>query len=468
MRDFSDWYDYIDNYVLMFSLSALYKPVRIIFVNQYAEERLCYPEMRLSKMSPKDAFYAKEDQDVAQILGYSFREASFDTVILAKNGRKTNVRCRTKVIKENGKKTGCIICRGIDRVKTLEDEVEFLNEELVNQKEDFETLIDNLTHTQEQLVQSEKMAALGQLISGIAHEINTPLGAIKASVGNLSDSLEKMVFEFPKRMIEMGNNEKDLLLYLLDNLGVDLQMLSSKERRKLRRGISNKLNENNIPEANYFSDVLTMLGINEDVDHIIKKIKGCDAKPVFDIAKGINSLVKNKDTIHIAVEKASKVVFALKKFAHHDQSGEKVSSDIIDGIETVLTLYGNQTKHGIDLIRDFESLPMVECYFDEINQVWTNLIHNAIQAMGNKGTLTIRTKKFEKEIVVSVSDTGAGIEPELYDRIFEPFFTTKQQGEGSGIGLDIVKQIIEKHDGQIYFESEVGIGSEFFVKLPII
>jgi signal transduction histidine kinase len=108
------------------------------------------------------------------------------------------------------------------------------------------------------------------------------------------------------------------------------------------------------------------------------------------------------------------------------------------------------------------------CYQDEINQVWTNLIQNALQAMEQGGTLTLEATTDEQNITIYVSDTGEGIEPNIIENIFEPFFTTKKQGEGSGLGLDIVKKIIDKHNGQISVQSELGVGTTFKIIIPLI
>jgi len=118
-------------------------------------------------------------------------------------------------------------------------------------------------------------------------------------------------------------------------------------------------------------------------------------------------------------------------------------------------------------LSNYDELPKVNCYEDEMNQVWTNLIHNAIQAMDYKGILRISAKNNVDSISISFADNGSGIEKDIQDKIFEPFFTTKKQGEGSGMGLDIVKKIIEKHDGKIMFKSEIGKGTEFIINLPV-
>ena len=117
-------------------------------------------------------------------------------------------------------------------------------------------------------------------------------------------------------------------------------------------------------------------------------------------------------------------------------------------------------------MRQYEEIPAISCLPDELNQVWTNLIHNALQAMNHEGTLTLGIRRIGDEAVVSVGDTGAGIPEAIRDKIFNIFFTTKPVGEGSGLGLDIVKKIIEKHHGRIDFKSEIGVGTTFFVYLP--
>ncbi|RMG07246.1 MAG: GHKL domain-containing protein, partial [Cyanobacteria bacterium J055] len=138
-----------------------------------------------------------------------------------------------------------------------------------------------------------------------------------------------------------------------------------------------------------------------------------------------------------------------------------------EGIETILTLYQNQLKHGVEVVRNFDSsLPKISCYPDELNQVWTNLIHNALQAMDNKGKLVIDACQTDGKIEVSITDSGAGISPEVLPKIFQPFFTTKPPGEGSGLGLDIVRKIIEKHQGTIEVDSVPG-KTKFTVSLPI-
>jgi two-component system, NtrC family, sensor kinase len=184
------------------------------------------------------------------------------------------------------------------------------------------------------------------------------------------------------------------------------------------------------------------------------------------MAYQLSGLKDSAQNISIAVDRASKVVFALKSYARYDTSGEKFKANIIDGIETVLTLYQNQIKQGVEVVKNYHEFPPILCYADELNQVWTNLIHNALQAMDNRGTLTIEALQENDFILVSIVDSGKGIEPEVLPKIFQPFFTTKPPGEGSGLGLDIVRKIVTKHDGKIQVESEPG-RTAFTVSLPV-
>jgi signal transduction histidine kinase len=132
----------------------------------------------------------------------------------------------------------------------------------------------------------------------------------------------------------------------------------------------------------------------------------------------------------------------------------------------VLDLYHNQLKQGIEVIRDFQDIPPIWCFPDELIQVWTNLIYNAIQAMGGVGTLKLSMWTINTTVWVSITDSGCGIPPELQAKIFEPFFTTKPMGEGSGLGLDIVKKIVEKHHGSLTVQSKPG-ETTFQVRLSI-
>jgi signal transduction histidine kinase len=175
----------------------------------------------------------------------------------------------------------------------------------------------------------------------------------------------------------------------------------------------------------------------------------------------------NRQNIQLAVDRASKIVFALKSYAHQDPNSQCVQAAVVDSLEIVLVLYQNQIKRGIDVLKDYQTVPAIFCYPDELTQVWSNLISNAIQAMNYHGTLQISVCQQQQYIVVQITDEGTGIPVEIQNKIFDPFFTTKAAGEGSGLGLNIVQKIVTKHRGKIELFSEPGCTS-FQVWLPII
>ncbi len=341
-------------------------------------------------------------------------------------------------------------------------------EELRTQKEELQSTLEHLKLTQAELIQSEKMASLGQLIAGIAHEINTPLGAINASITTITDSTQQSIKLLPDLVKILSENELKLFMDMVNKSVTNNNMMTSKEERETRKKITTQLEERGIAEADDFADILVDMGIYNNIEIYTPLFK----PQTMQAAYHLSMQIKNSKNIKMAVERAAKTVFALKNYARYSNENSKVAANIVEGIETVLILYQNQLKHGIALHKEFEEVPTILCYPDELNQVWTNLIHNAIQAMDGKGDLSISVSKnptgFQNlsGLMVQIADTGKGIPPEIKDRIFDAFFTTKPSGEGSGLGLYIVKQIIDKHKGTISFESEMGKGTSFIVNLP--
>ena len=311
------------------------------------------------------------------------------------------------------------------------------------------------------------MGALGHLIAGIAHEINTPIGAIQASVGNISTSLDSSMQNLYKLFTKLSKQELIIFLRIMGMMGKNKPSLTSKEKREYKKELKSKLVNAKFDNAYSISELIMYLNLYKEINVLIPLLDVDDPEFILKSIKDIYSVRKNSENIKLAVDKASKVVFALKKFTHKDQGGEKEKANLIDNIETVLTLQHNQLKQGVEVIRDFDEIPLINCYPDCLVQVWTNLISNAIQAMNHKGVLTISVKNRDKNVKISIKDTGSGIADEIRDKIFEPFFTTKKAGEGTGIGLDFVKKIIDKHDAKLNLESKVGVGTTFIITLPI-
>ena len=341
-----------------------------------------------------------------------------------------------------------------------------MNQEIEAKNQELATALQQLQATQQQLIESEKMAALGQLVAGIAHEINTPLGAIRSSAGNISKFLAQTLEQLPELFQSLSPIQGQDFLALLQMSLQQESRLSTKEERRLKRALIPQLEALEIDNADTIADTLVTMGIYNELDAFIPLLKRADSSHLLEIAYKLSELKRGLTTINTATERASKVVFALKTYARYDQLGEMTLTNLTEGIETVLTLYQNQLKQGVEVIRNYGKLPPVLCYSDELNQVWTNLVHNALQAMDYRGTLTINATTIDQQAKISITDTGKGIPEEILPKIFEPFFTTKPAGEGSGLGLDIVRKIIAKHSGRITVESQPG-QTTFNVFLPI-
>ena len=345
-----------------------------------------------------------------------------------------------------------------DYNRTLERQVEERTQELRQKNQE-------LQNTQQELIQAEKMAALGQLVAGVAHEINTPLGAIRSSVQYVEDFLDQNLEKLPAWFRELPPEREKLFWELLTRSLSNNTTISGRERRQLRKAISSQLEAEGIVNTDTLANFLLDLKIYDNLEPYFPLLQAEDCESFLKTVRQFVRLQESTRDINTASDRAAKVVFALKTYARYDQTGETVQANILDGLEAVLTLYHNQIKHGVELIRHYQELPPIDCYFDELNQVWTNLIHNALQAMDNKGTLTVAAIQQDGSIKVSITDSGKGIPDEIKDKIFQPFFTTKPPGEGSGLGLDIVRKIVEKHQGTITFESVPG-KTTFTVSLP--
>ncbi len=354
------------------------------------------------------------------------------------------------------------IARNITDRKQAEQELKTKNETLSR-------TLSELQATQTMLIQSEKLAALGQLVAGVAHEMNTPLGAIQSSVENVTEFFEHDLELLPRFLQVISTERQQDFFKLLERSAESfptLSRLSSREKRQLKRDLTAQLQQQQIAEADVVADTLLDIGIYNDLAPFWDLLRDRDRNTILNLTYQITSLQRSVQTITTATQQASKVVIALKTYSYQGSDTQPVEADVITGIETALTLYQNQLKRGTKVIRQYEEVVPIFCFPDELTQVWTNLIRNAVQAMNYQGKLAIAVSQTDSYIKVALTDTGTGIPPEIQARLFEPFFTTKALGEGSGLGLSIVKKIIEKHRGAIALNSLPG-ETTFTVTLPI-
>lgn len=330
-----------------------------------------------------------------------------------------------------------------------------------------------LEETQAHLVQSEKMASLGVMVAGIAHEINTPAAVINGAADNLDANLVFVLSHLGDISYLIQNPDfRSIYLDILFSFVKEdpAAKIDPKDKFKLKKETKFRFIQDGIPE-NDASDLSTFL-IDHHLLHMqeeLLRIWKTGGKETFEMLKNTLSLQRNIKNIKYAIRNIVRIVKALKYYSHLGQASY-AECDLHEGLENTLVIMQNQIKHGVEIERVYGSIPPVRCNIDELNQVWTNLITNAIHAMKkiDHPKLTISSRRVgEDYVLISFEDNGSGIPTEIKDKIWDPFFTTKDQGEGTGLGLGIVKGIIEKHKGRIEVESAPG-RTLFMVYLPLV
>jgi PAS domain S-box-containing protein len=303
-----------------------------------------------------------------------------------------------------------------DEIQSLNQDLENLSSELINKNKKLENALENLERTQAQMVQSEKMASIGQLAAGVAHEINNPTSFVSSNLKSLTDYQDEM-----NRLIEGYRSLKEAL-----------QALPAGQ----------------LPEA---------------VSALVKQVENIESDIDIEfILEDIGELIGD---CREGTERIKKIVEDLKNFAHPGE--EKMSeTDINAGLESTLNVVNNELKYKATVVKEFGNLPVVSGFPQQLNQVFMNILVNAGQAIEKSGEIRIKTDLVDDMVEVRISDTGCGIPEEHRSRIFDPFFTTKEVGKGTGLGMNIAFSIVKKHKGNIRVESAVGKGTTFIIRLP--
>lgn len=308
----------------------------------------------------------------------------------------------------------------------------------------------------------EKLMALGKLSAGLAHELNNPAAAIVRSSESLQQHLSHVPEKFKKVISMKVNNEQidavnEILFGKIKN-GID-KSESLMNRTNREDELTDWLDDNGFGDCYMLSETLAEYGFcDNDLDNL-KDMLGTESFPsVVGWIDNVLTTEKMVGEIKEASNRISKLVSSVKSYSHMDRSTDFEPTNVHEGIHSTITILNHKLKKNkVSLVEDLDpELPNIRAVSGELNQVWTNVIDNALDAMEEGGTLELATTKNAVNVMVHITDSGPGIPEEIQSRIFEPFYTTKDVGKGTGLGLDVVQQIVDRHKGHIKLDSKPG------------
>ena len=316
--------------------------------------------------------------------------------------------------------------------------------------------------------QRDRLASLGKLSAGLAHELNNPAAAAKRAASQLRDILKKMrdaSLELGKR--DLSSAQKSEIENLEASFTRDVIPPDALTMSDLEDQIDSLLRSHGQNDLWLLAAGLARRNVKPElVESLFAKLDGDSARAALVRISASVEVASLLHEIESSTSRISDLVGAIKEYTYMDQSPVQ-NVDVVKSLETTLTILNHKLKRGVVVRRDYQRIPLlVNSFGSELNQVWTNIIDNAIDAMHGKGELRIRTYRDDGCVVVEIGDNGPGIPGEVQPHIFEPFFTTKGVGEGTGLGLDTVQRIVKKHRGNIRVNSNPG-DTRFQVWLPV-